>query len=104
MSNPWENDDYYSVERIEVVHGRVVSLSMQALSRARNWIDICCDKKGAPVFVNVNPINIGYASLKEKGLILRFLTDITPDNIPHVRKLMKTTEIRHLDNQGGTLA
>jgi two-component system, OmpR family, sensor histidine kinase VicK len=34
-------------------------------------------------------------------MILCFLTDITLDNIPHVKKLMKITEIRHLDNIRG---
>jgi hypothetical protein len=69
LSSPSEKDDYYSEERMEIIRGRenTITLSMQAFSRAGNGIDICCDKMGAPVFVNVDPINIGYASLKGKG-------------------------------------
>jgi hypothetical protein len=68
LSSPWEKDDYYSEERIEIIRGRenTITLSMQAFSRAKSEINICCDKTGAPVFVNVEPINIGYESLKGK--------------------------------------
>src|SRR5918996_189357 len=80
---------------------KTISLTMQAFARAKFQIDICSDRTGAPVFVTVEPINTGYALLKNKGIQLRFLTDISQDNIQYVKKLMKTTEIRHLDDIKG---
>jgi sugar-specific transcriptional regulator TrmB len=103
MTLPWEQDDFYSKDRIEIIYGRegTISLSMQAFARVKLCIDICSDRTGAPIFVNVEPINIGYAAMKDKGIQLRFLTDITQDNMQYVKKLMKTAEIRHLDDIKG---
>lgn len=103
MTLPWEQDNFYSKDRIEIIYGRegTISLSMQAFARAKLCIDICSDHNGAPVFVNVEPINIGYAAVKDKGIQLRFLTDITQDNMQYVKKLIKTAEIRHLDDIKG---
>ena len=44
---------------------------MQAFARAKLQIDICSDRTGAPVFVTVEPINIGYYSpFKDSTLML----------------------------------
>ena len=103
MTLPWEQDDFYSKDRIEIIYGRegTISLSMQAFARVKLCIDICSDRTGAPIFVNVEPINIGYAAMKDKGIQLRFLTDITQDNMQYVKKLMKIAEIRHFDDIKG---
>jgi len=103
LTLPWEQDNFYSKDRIEIIYGRegTISLSMQAFARVKLCIDICSDRTGAPVFVNVEPINIGYAAMKDKGIQLRFLTDITQDNMQYVKKLIKTAEIRHLDDIKG---
>ncbi|MGH9983186.1 MAG: hypothetical protein ACRD8W_04425 [Nitrososphaeraceae archaeon] len=103
MALPWEYDDYYTKDRIEIIYGRekTISLSMQALARAKFQIDICSDRAGAPIFVTVEPINTGYAVLKNRGIKLRFLTDISQGNIQYVKILMKIAEIRHLDDIKG---
>jgi hypothetical protein len=80
---------------------KTISLTMQAFARAKFQIDICSDRTGAPVFVNVEPINTGHATMKNKGIQLRFLTDISQDNVQYVKKLMKTAEICHLDDIKG---
>jgi two-component system, OmpR family, sensor histidine kinase VicK len=103
MQNPWELEDYYSKERIEVIHGKeeTISLSLQAFVRSQKKIDVCADGKGPAVFVNVNPINKEYTVLRRRRIRLRFLTDMTQDNILYCKDFMKITELRHLDGIDG---
>jgi hypothetical protein len=51
---------------MEIIRGRKNTIALSIISREGNGIDICCDKTGAPVFVNLDPINREYARLKEK--------------------------------------
>jgi two-component system, OmpR family, sensor histidine kinase VicK len=48
-----------------------------------------------------HPVNKVYKELKERGIRLRFITEITKDNIADCRELMKTCELRHLDEVKG---
>ncbi len=38
----------------------------------------------------------GFLQLKKKGVRLRTITEITPDNISYVKKLMELFEVRHV--------
>jgi hypothetical protein len=37
-----------------------------------------------------------HVQLKRKGIRLRVVTEVTPDNISYVKKLMEVSEVRHL--------
>lgn len=72
MQNPWELDDYYSKERIEVFTAKRKQFRYlcKLLLGHKRESDIRADRKGpAGVFVNVNPINKEYAILgrRRKG-------------------------------------
>ena len=38
----------------------------------------------------------GFVQLKRKGVRLRAITEVTPDNIPYVKQIMEIFEVRHL--------
>jgi two-component system, OmpR family, sensor histidine kinase VicK len=48
-----------------------------------------------------HPITKGYRNMKRRGVRIRFITEITKDNIPDCKELMKTVELRHLDEVKG---
>jgi hypothetical protein len=69
VQNPWELDDYYSKERIEVFTAKRKQFRYlcKLLLGHKRELDICADRKGpAAVFVNVNPINKEYAILRRR--------------------------------------
>ena len=41
------------------------------------------------------------AAVKQRSLKLRYVTEITKDNINHVKQMLGFSEIRHFDNMKG---
>jgi two-component system sensor histidine kinase VicK len=65
-------------------------------------LDICNDSNGPSMFVIPNhPITNACRELKERGIRLRFIAEITKNNIGYCRELMKLCELRHLDEVKG---
>ena len=48
-----------------------------------------------------HPITNSFRELKRRGIRLRLIAEITKNNIPYCRDLMKTFELRHLDEVKG---
>jgi two-component system, OmpR family, sensor histidine kinase VicK len=91
-------------EKIEVIYGdeNIINDTLKVYSVLRKYLDICNDSKGPSMFVIPNhPVTIAFRELKERGIRLRFIAEITKDNIVDCKKLMKTRELRHLDEVKG---
>jgi two-component system, OmpR family, sensor histidine kinase VicK len=94
----------YTEEKTEVIYGpdNIINNTLQALSRCKSQVDNCIDSSGPSMFVVPNqPIPIAFRELKERGIRLRFIAEITKDNIEDCKELMKTCELRHLDEVKG---
>jgi hypothetical protein len=48
-----------------------------------------------------HPVTNACIDMKNRGVKMRFITEITKDNIKYCRQLMKIAEIRHLDKVKG---
>jgi len=86
-------------ERTEVLHGseKVMSTVSQFLSRA-NSINSCGDYKAPSLVFKIEEYNKLMNNLKEKGVTLRYVTDITKDNVKYCKIMMEfADEVRHLD-------
>jgi hypothetical protein len=80
----------YSVEKTEVIYGaeNIVNKTLQALSRCKSQVDNCIDSSGPSMFVVPNqPVPIAFRELKERGIRLRFIAEITKDNIVDCKNL-----------------
>ena len=91
-------------EKTEVMYGdeNIINDTLRIYSVLRRYLDICNDFRGPSMFVIPNhPVTEAYRELKERGIRLRFITEITKDNIVDSRELMKTCELRHLDEVKG---
>lgn len=55
-----------------------------------NWIHLLVEN---PLFFNI----LADFKIKQKGIAVRFMTTITPENISNCTKLMKFVELRHTD-------
>lgn len=91
--------DTRSIGRTEVLSGQeyVMNTVLQFLSKAEK-IDSCGDSKALSHFFEIEEYKELLSVLKTKGNKLRYITDITKDNIHYCRELLKfVKEIRHLD-------
>jgi two-component system, OmpR family, sensor histidine kinase VicK len=86
-------------ERTEVLSGeqKVMDTILHFLSIA-DRIDSCGDYKAPSLIIEVEAYKKLLLDLKAKGIRLRYITDITKDNIRYCKELLKfAKEIRHLD-------
>jgi hypothetical protein len=71
---------------------------MQFLSKANGRIDSCADYKGPSVAIGVQEYKKLIFDLKTRGIKLRYITDITKENVHYCKELIKFEyDIRHLD-------
>jgi two-component system sensor histidine kinase VicK len=87
-----------SNEMTEVLSGEehVMSTMLKFLSKAHK-IDSCGDYKAPSLILEVRQYKKLLSDIKAKGIQLRYITDITKDNIHYCKELLKfAKEVRHL--------
>jgi two-component system, OmpR family, sensor histidine kinase VicK len=92
------------VERTEVIHGseRVIGTELRFFSEARSRIDTCMDSTRPTLAIELEPIRRSFIEAKRNGVQLRYLTEITNDNLSSCKEIIKITdELRHLDGIKG---
>jgi hypothetical protein len=93
---------YYSPmlpqETTEVLYGNenIQRRVLEAFSRVKEGIDGCTDPTDMALNVRFESIWNGFVQLKKRGMRLRSITEVTPDNIPYVKQIMELFEVRHL--------
>lgn len=70
---------------------------MQGLYKIRENFGSCSDKIGPSVIVTIEPVWKELIEIKKRAGKIRLLTEITKDNIPFCKELMKIGELRHFD-------
>jgi two-component system, OmpR family, sensor histidine kinase VicK len=91
-------------EKTEVIYGdeNIIRDTLEVYSVLTNSFDICNDSNGPSMFVIPNhPVTRAYRELRERGIRLRFIAEVTKDNIAYSKELMKNCELRHLDEVRG---
>jgi hypothetical protein len=91
-------------EKTEVIYGdeNIIRDTLEVYSVLTNSLDICNDSNGPSMFVIPNhPVTRAYRELRERGIRLRFIAEVTKDNIVYSKELMKNCELRHLDEVRG---
>lgn len=95
--------DNTSGERTEIVYGieEVTKFSADGLTLVGNKIDVCGDHTMPSVILSSEEVRNGYFELSKKGVEIRWITDIRPENISSCKEIMKIAELRHLDGVKG---
>lgn len=91
-------------EKTEVIYGdeNIIRDTLEVYSVLTNSLDICNDSNGPSMVVIPNhPVTRAYLELRERGKRLRFIAEVTKDNIVYSKELMKNCELRHLDEVKG---
>jgi two-component system, OmpR family, sensor histidine kinase VicK len=98
---PPNNIDSYSLpEMTKIIYGseNVMGAISQFLSNAKNVIYSCGDHRGPSISIEVQEYRKLITSLRRRGINLKYITEITRENIHYCNELMKLGyEIRHLD-------
>jgi two-component system sensor histidine kinase VicK len=92
-----------SIERTQVLRNPkdMINTTVEDFSRLKERIDICCDHKGVSVTLDAKPIWEGYRALKNRGIKLRWITEINKENLHYCKELMTVADLRHLDGIKG---
>jgi two-component system, OmpR family, sensor histidine kinase VicK len=90
-------------ERTEVLHGTkdVLDAQTRFFSNARGRVDTCMDYT-VHLAIGIEHIKKAFLDAKSRGARLRYLTEITIDNISYCKVLIKIVdELRHLEGMKG---
>ncbi|HYV52794.1 MAG TPA: histidine kinase dimerization/phospho-acceptor domain-containing protein, partial [Candidatus Eisenbacteria bacterium] len=92
-----------SNERIEVLHNKeiIVNTYLQALHNAKKWDYFAETKSLSLVPLAIQSLEEALIDAKNRGIKLRFITEITKDDISHCKDAMKIAELKHLDGVRG---
>ncbi len=96
-------DSNTSSERTEIWYGfeNIISRSLEVLSKIRATYDLCLDSYGVSPILETEPIKKAYFELRNRGVKIRIITEITTHNISYCKEMMKLGDIRHLEEIKG---
>ncbi len=81
-----------------------VSYGIRFLENVSERMDICVDKNGPSIIIKSDIYKSNYIKAKNRGTKIRFITEITKDNIQYCKKLGEiVSELRHLDGVKGSV-
>jgi two-component system sensor histidine kinase VicK len=92
------------VQRTEVLYNpdEIIKRVLEQTSNIKDNLDACVDVNGPSMFVIPNhPLTKSWIDLKNRGVRMRFISEITKHNLQYCKELMKIAELRHLDNVKG---
>jgi hypothetical protein len=87
-----------------VYHGPQIPdrIIIEFVNRTREKIDSCVDSTAPSVIIEVEAIrNARIAAFKNRGVKLRYVTEITADNLKYCKEMLEFSEIRHLEGMKG---
>jgi two-component system, OmpR family, sensor histidine kinase VicK len=99
-----ENNTNSTTERTKVFRGskKATEAIIRFVSKATKEINACLDSTGPSVMIEVASIKKARIDAKRRGVRLRYITEITNDNIHHCKELLGfVDELRHLNGIKG---
>ena len=81
-----------------------MKILLQTMSNVQKEALVCADANSAAFSMGVAPIKNGYSDFKRRGIRIRFITEITLENMQYVKELMNYAEVRHMDTVKGNMA
>jgi two-component system, OmpR family, sensor histidine kinase VicK len=91
-------------ERTEVLHGEqnVVKAVLQFICRAKNRIDACVDSTRPSLALGIEELREAFVGAKRRGVKLRYVSEITEDNVVYCKDLLKiVNELHHIEGIKG---
>jgi two-component system, OmpR family, sensor histidine kinase VicK len=97
------NKDEEKEEKTEIIYGseNTIGKGLEFLSDAKERFDNCIDYAGPSALVETKAMWEGVLKLKNIGVKIRFITEITNENISYCKRIMEIADLRHLDGVKG---
>jgi signal transduction histidine kinase len=91
-------------ERTEMLIGPEVTTKQawELFSNISNKLDVCASSAAPSIAMTL--FRDAYKSMKGRGIKIRWVTDITKDNLKHCKDLMQYAEVRHISSLNGNFA
>lgn len=89
-------DEDYPQEKSEVIYGdeNMIQSTLKICSLAKLIVDVCIDPNDPSMLVIPDhPITKANYSMKERGVKIRYINEITKENIHHCKELMNFADI-----------
>ncbi|MGN6350034.1 MAG: hypothetical protein ACTHL3_01075, partial [Candidatus Nitrosocosmicus sp.] len=95
----FDDNGYPHPDKTEVLHGNdiIINKTLETFSWVKKGMDAAIDSEGPAIHVLYEPIWDGLVSLKKRGVKIRGVTEVTPNNISYCKKMMEVGELRHLE-------
>lgn len=89
-----------------VVYGedKTTELIVQTINNAKERWDNYADSQGPTIAMGVDQLRKGMRDAYERGVKIKYISEITKHNINYCTELMKIAEVRHVDNAKGGMA
>ena len=90
--------------KTEVVNGaeNVIDTELKFFFKTQKTIDTCMNYTRPPLAITIEPIKKAFLDAKNRGVRLRYLTEITKDNISYCKELKQIVDdLRHLNGIKG---
>ena len=96
---PWPENDDYPITRSRGTKEANEAL-IESYRRATTRFDACLDSTASTIAIELRADTIRWQEMKDKGVRLRIITEITKENVEECTQLTRLCEIRRL---GGTV-
>jgi two-component system, OmpR family, sensor histidine kinase VicK len=93
-----------NIGNTQVLYGidNVINTELQFFSKTRGKIDTCMNYTRPPLAIEIDTVKKAFVDAKNRGVKLRYLTEITSENIAYCKELMSIVdELRHLEGIKG---
>lgn len=94
-----------STEKTEVYYHPfdVVNTVIKFIDNATGRIDGCVDHTRPSLLIDIEALRMTFNEARKRGIKIRFVTEMTDDNITYCKELMRSSvnELRHLDGIKG---
>jgi two-component system, OmpR family, sensor histidine kinase VicK len=86
----------------QIVHGsdKVIDRLVRIMQKALR-INICVDNTRPFLSIEFKEIRDAFIDAKKRGVTIRYITEITKNNVGYCKELMSVAELRHLDGIKG---
>jgi signal transduction histidine kinase len=95
-----------TVEVTRVFYGvqTVIDTVLRFVKQTNDKIDACIDQTRPSLVIDIAALRHAFVDAKKRGVKLRYITEITKDNISYCKELMTIVDaLRHLDGIKGNL-
>jgi hypothetical protein len=90
-------------EKTEVLYGidKNVKAILEFINKSKRRYDVYADSKGPSYVMEIEALKKSYVEFVRRGGQIRFITDITKENLDYCKEMMKFVALRHFEGIKG---